>query len=112
VGAAGHATELAYLYPMDDGGAVAAGFTPDERQTADTMARYWGAFVIHGEPAATDLPAWPAYAVPENFETIIIFRSSQPRENTAERARRGCRKSPLLRPKIAMALSNLARAGP
>jgi carboxylesterase type B len=58
---AGHATELTYLYPLHDGGVVASGFTPDESKIADAMARYWGAFVIQGEPRAAGLPAWPLY---------------------------------------------------
>jgi para-nitrobenzyl esterase len=59
---AGHATELTYLYPLHDGGVVASGFTPDESKIADAMARYWGGFVIQGEPKAAELPAWPDYA--------------------------------------------------
>jgi len=40
---------------------VASGFTPDESKIADAMARYWGAFVIHGDPKAAGLPGWPLY---------------------------------------------------
>jgi para-nitrobenzyl esterase len=58
---AGHATELTYLYPLHDGGVVASGFTPDESKIADAMARYWGAFVIQGDPKAAGLPDWPLY---------------------------------------------------
>ena len=64
---AGHATELPYLYPLHDGGVVASGFTPDESRIADAMARYWGAFVIHGEPDASGLPAWPRYNSGQNM---------------------------------------------
>ncbi|MGO9418965.1 carboxylesterase/lipase family protein [Roseiarcus sp.] len=59
---AGHATELPYLYPLHDGGIAASGFTPEESRIADAMARYWGAFVMQGEPKAAGLPAWPAYS--------------------------------------------------
>lgn len=31
------------------------------------MARYWGAFVIHGEPGASGLPAWPRFNSGENM---------------------------------------------
>jgi carboxylesterase type B len=58
---AGHATDLTYLYPLHDGGVVASGFIPDESKIADAMARYWGAFVIQGDPKAAGLPAWPLY---------------------------------------------------
>ena len=58
---AGHAADLTYLYPMHDGGVVASGFTPDQSRIADAMARYWGAFVIKGEPSAAGLPDWPLY---------------------------------------------------
>jgi carboxylesterase type B len=64
---AGHARELVYLYPFHDGGVVASGFTPDESKTADAMARYWGAFVIHGQPNVAGLPDWPSYASSQNM---------------------------------------------
>jgi carboxylesterase type B len=67
---AGHAAELAYLYPLHDGGVVASGFTPDESKIADAMARYWGAFVIQGEPKAADLPDWPSYA---STQSVLNF---------------------------------------
>jgi para-nitrobenzyl esterase len=59
---AGHAADLTYLYPLHDGGVVASGFTPDQSKIADAMARYWGAFVVQGEPKAAGLPDWPSYA--------------------------------------------------
>ena len=58
---AGHAVELPYLYPMHDGGVAAAEFTPETSRLADAMARSWGGFAIHGDPATADLPAWPGY---------------------------------------------------
>ena len=63
---AGHATELPYLYPLHDGGVVASGFTPDQSRIADAMARYWGAFVVQGEPKAEGLPDWPSYPLSQN----------------------------------------------
>ena len=53
---AGHAAELAYLWPsFDNGTPIAPLFTPAERLLARQMVQYWGGFVRHGRAA------WPAY---------------------------------------------------
>ncbi|MGY1637973.1 carboxylesterase/lipase family protein [Geodermatophilus sp. SYSU D00742] len=59
---AGHAAELAYLWPsFDNGTPIAPTFDAEEQQLADEMKEYWGAFVRHGDPAVPEAAAWPRY---------------------------------------------------
>jgi para-nitrobenzyl esterase len=59
---AGHAAELAYLWPsFNNGTPIAPLFNAGERQLARDMVQYWGSFVKHGRPAAAGRAAWPAY---------------------------------------------------
>jgi para-nitrobenzyl esterase len=59
---AGHAAELAYLWPsFDNGTPIAPTFTPAERRLALDMVRYWGSFVRTGQPAAGRSAPWPPY---------------------------------------------------
>jgi para-nitrobenzyl esterase len=55
---AGHAAELAYLWPsFDNGTPIAPTFTPAERRLAEDMVDAWGGFVRDGRPAGR-MP-WP-----------------------------------------------------
>jgi para-nitrobenzyl esterase len=58
---AGHAAELAYLWPsFDNGTPIAPTFNPAERRLALDMVRYWGSFVRTGQPVARASTPWPA----------------------------------------------------
>jgi carboxylesterase type B len=57
---AGHAAELAYLWPSFDNGApIAPTFNAGERRLAHDMVAYWGSFVRHGNPGTVDDTRWP-----------------------------------------------------
>jgi para-nitrobenzyl esterase len=59
---AGHAAELAYLFPsFDNGTPIAPTFDAAERRLARDMKRYWGAFTLRGTPNAAGLTRWPRY---------------------------------------------------
>ncbi len=59
---AGHAAELAYLWPsFDNGTPIAPTFNAAERQLAHEMVAYWGSFVSRAEPVVAGQPTWPAY---------------------------------------------------
>jgi para-nitrobenzyl esterase len=61
---AGHAAELAYLWPsFDNGTPIAATFDAAERRLSGDMVRSWGAFVSYHLPFAWDLPGWPIYSL-------------------------------------------------
>jgi para-nitrobenzyl esterase len=59
---AGHAAELAYIWPsFDNGTPIAQQFDASELRLAREMVQYWGAFTRHGKPRVPDQPAWPRY---------------------------------------------------
>jgi carboxylesterase type B len=59
---AGHAAELAYLFPsFDNGTPIAPTFDRSERRLARDMKRAWGAFALRGTPNAPRLAYWPRY---------------------------------------------------
>jgi carboxylesterase type B len=59
---AGHAAELAYLFPsFDNGTPIAPTFDADEQRLAEEMKRSWMAFASSGDPPAIGLPDWPRY---------------------------------------------------
>jgi para-nitrobenzyl esterase len=59
---AGHAAELAYLFPsFDNGTPIAPTFNAGERQLSRDMIRWWSAFVFAGRPNAQGLPTWRAF---------------------------------------------------
>lgn len=60
---AGHAMELAYLWPsFTNGFSLSAEFTPAQQELSAQMVAYWGAFTKAGTPEAAGQPAWPAYS--------------------------------------------------
>ena len=57
---AGHAMELAYLWPsFSNGFSLYAELTDAQLRLSRQMIAYWGAFVRDGSPAAARQPAWP-----------------------------------------------------
>jgi carboxylesterase type B len=59
---AGHAAELAYLWPsFDNGTPIAPTFNPDEQRLALDMVRYWGSFIRVGRPSAEQSAPWRRY---------------------------------------------------
>src|SRR5690349_9585816 len=59
---AGHAMELAYLWPsFDNGFSLYDLLTPAQLELSRQMVRYWGAFTASGAPEASGQPLWPRY---------------------------------------------------
>jgi len=59
---AGHAMELAYLWPsFNNGYSLYDLLTPAQLELSQQMVRYWGAFVATGRPEVSGQPAWPRY---------------------------------------------------
>ncbi|MEV4314926.1 carboxylesterase family protein [Actinocrispum sp. NPDC049592] len=59
---AGHAAELAYLWPsFDNGTPIAPTFTAAERRLAKDMVDAWGNFVRTGRPLAAGWTPWPGF---------------------------------------------------
>ncbi|CAL9658721.1 Para-nitrobenzyl esterase [Streptomyces sp. enrichment culture] len=51
-----HASELAYLFPMDS-----MRLTPAQRRLSATMTSYWARFAATGDPNGSHGPAWPRH---------------------------------------------------
>ncbi len=59
---AGHAAELAYLFPsFNNGEPITPLFNAGERALAESMKGYWGAFVRQGAPVDKTDAAWPIF---------------------------------------------------
>ncbi len=59
---AGHAMELAYLWPsFTNGFSLYAELTGAQARLSRQMTGYWGAFARTGAPEAAGQPAWPGY---------------------------------------------------
>jgi para-nitrobenzyl esterase len=59
---AGHAAELAYLWPsFDNGTPIAPTFDAGERRLAREMVQWWGAFTERGTPWVAGQAPWPSY---------------------------------------------------
>jgi para-nitrobenzyl esterase len=59
---AGHAMELAYMWPsFNNGFSLYDEFTPAQRQLSEQMVRWWGAFARFGAPFVPRQPYWPSY---------------------------------------------------
>jgi len=74
---AGHAAELAYLFPsFNNGTPIAPTFNAGERELARWMKHYWGAFVLHGRPNVHGQTYWSRY------DTTKRWLSLRPGDNT------------------------------
>ena len=59
---AGHAMELAYLWPsFNNGFSLYALLTPAQLELSHQMVVWWGAFARYHAPVAPGQPAWPPY---------------------------------------------------
>ncbi len=59
---AGHAMELAYLWPsFNNGFSLYDLLTPAQLELSRQMVRYWGAFTAFGAPEVPGQPLWPHY---------------------------------------------------
>jgi carboxylesterase type B len=61
--AAGHGSELAYLWPNfeQNGVRISSLFGPSARRLSDLIVRYWGGFVKAGSPGVAGRLWWPPY---------------------------------------------------
>ncbi|GGU08375.1 carboxylesterase/lipase family protein [Streptomyces coeruleorubidus] len=62
-----HASELAYLFPMD----AVSPLTPAQRRLSATMTAYWARFAATGDPNAPGTPPWPRYTADEDRIQVL-----------------------------------------
>ena len=70
---AGHASELAYLWPNfeENGVRISSLFDSGERQLSDQTVKYWGAFVKSGAPRVAGQPSWPPYTATSGVQLSL-----------------------------------------
>lgn len=74
---AGHAAELAYLWPnFDNGTPIAPNFTAAERRLAADMVDAWGDFVRTGRPGPAGRTPWPGFAESAKVMSLNVGRSA------------------------------------
>jgi para-nitrobenzyl esterase len=82
---AGHAMELAYMWPsFDNGIPLAAQFTPAQRQLSREMVRDWGALARFGTPL------WPAYRPGGRIQSLRPAGATQPISEAEYAAQHQC----------------------
>jgi carboxylesterase type B len=88
---AGHAAELAYLFPsFDNGTPIAPLFNAGERQLARDMVQYWGGFIFTGRPEARGRADWPRYDRTHRILSLRPAGQSRTITRAAYRAEHQC----------------------
>jgi carboxylesterase type B len=76
---AGHAAELAYLYPgFDNGTPIAPTFDPDEQRLATDKKQSWGNFVGSGDPGLPGSVGWEPYEPGQRIWALRAGGRSEP----------------------------------
>ncbi len=87
---AGHAAELAYIWPsFNNGTPIAPLFNASERKLAHQMVQYWGAFTKHGSPHVAGLQNWPRFG-PQGKVLSLRTGASKVITSTAYKAEHQC----------------------
>ena len=88
---AGHAAELAYLFPsFNNGTPIAPTFDRAERRLATEMKRYWGAFATLGRPQVAGQARWPRYDRRQVVLDLLAGGESRTITDAAWSARHQC----------------------
>lgn len=88
---AGHAAELAYLFPsFNNGTPIAATFNGAERELSRDMTHYWGGFVFHGRPEFQGQTNWPRFDLTGRIMSLRPGGRSQPISTAAFRSEHKC----------------------
>jgi carboxylesterase type B len=88
---AGHAAELAYLFPsFNNGTPIAPTFNAGERQLSRNMINYWGSFVFRGDPNFQGQAGWPQYNVSHQVMSLRVAGQSQTISTAAFRTEHQC----------------------
>ncbi len=88
---AGHAMELAYMWPsFDNGIPLAAQFTPAQQRLSREMVRYWGALTRFGVPFVPFQALWPAYRPGGRIQSLRPGGATQPISEAEYAAQHKC----------------------
>ena len=88
---AGHAAELAYLFPsFNNGTPIAPTFNAAERELSRNMIDYWGSFVFHSTPQSQGQANWPTFNVASRIMSLRPGGQSHAISIAAFRAEHQC----------------------
>jgi carboxylesterase type B len=88
---AGHAAELAYIWPsFTNGTPIAPLFDEGEQQLAREMTRYWGAFTANGRPSVHGQVHWPTFGADGETLSLRAGGASRVIDNAAYDAEHHC----------------------
>ena len=88
---AGHAAELAYLFPsFNNGTPIAPTFNAGERELSANMVNYWGSFVFHSTPNFQGQANWPQFNAASRIMSLRPAGQSQSISEAAFRAEHQC----------------------
>ncbi|WP_197704356.1 carboxylesterase/lipase family protein [Jatrophihabitans sp. GAS493] len=88
---AGHAAELAYLFPsFNNGTPIAPTFNAGERQLSRDMIHYWGGFVFRGSPNAQGQAHWPKFGATHRIMSLKPSGESTEISTSAFRSEHQC----------------------
>ena len=88
---AGHAAELAYLFPsFNNGTPIAPTFNAAQRQLSREMVQRWGGFTFNGTPNFHGLVSWPAFSATGRYLSLRPGGQSKTITTAQFRAEHSC----------------------
>jgi para-nitrobenzyl esterase len=88
---AGHAAELAYLFPsFDNGTPIAPTFNAAERELSRNMIQYWGGFVFRASPNYQGQANWPRFDRTGRIMSLRVAGQSEAISTAEFRAEHQC----------------------
>ncbi len=88
---AGHAAELAYLFPsFNNGTPIARTFNAGERELSRNMIQYWGGFIFRGSPNFQGQSNWPRFDLTHKIMSLRVAGQSHTISTAAYRAEHQC----------------------
>jgi para-nitrobenzyl esterase len=65
-----HASELDYIFDLNQTPVPNPGLTPAQQDLSDTMVGYWTQFARSGDPNSAGAPAWPLFEASDQFQSL------------------------------------------
>jgi para-nitrobenzyl esterase len=65
-----HASELDYIFDLNETPIANPGLTPAQQDLSDAMIGYWTQFARSGDPNSAGAPAWPPYGASDQFQSL------------------------------------------
>jgi para-nitrobenzyl esterase len=66
-----HASEIQYLFEMQNTPVPSPGLSADQQRLSRTMVGYWTRFADEGNPNSEDTPNWPRSGASQRFQSLV-----------------------------------------